>query len=216
MDGPEAGVTRRRRILLGAAAALCLALAVVAVLAARDAGAWRDAIRAGDLADLTRTTGKAPTWRADETAPFGIGRRLLGVDDDLAYRRAIARFQLAHTGIPSFDTGLEGTDLRVEAEAALARVIRAEHDRRRASAAENLLGVLAVLDANQADGSTSVDRAVLEFQAAIRLDPANEQAKSNLELLYHLSAPPSSLRGSQRKSGNTHSGASALPAGKGY
>ncbi len=206
----------RRRAILGAAAALCLALAVVAVLAARDVASWHRALRAGDVEAAAATPGARLSWRAAEVAPFGLGRRLLGVDDDLAFRRAVALFQRAHTEIPSFDTGLEGTALRVQAEAALARVVRSDRNRARASAAANLLGVLAVLDSEPADGSTTIARGVFEFEDAIHLDPANEQAKTNLELVYQLSAPASSPRGGLRRTGRTHSGASALAPGHGY
>jgi hypothetical protein len=209
-------VIRRRRVVLASIAALCLALAAMAALAAADVGAWRGALRAGDVADAAGRPGAAPAWHTGEDAPFGIARRLLGIDDDLAFRRAFALFQRAHTGLPSFDTGIEGTALRVQAEAALARVIRSDRDRRRASAAANLLGVLAVLDSTPADGSTSIDRGVFEFQDAVRLDPTNEEAKTNLELVYQLTAPPSSPRGNLRRSDRSHSGATAILPGQGY
>jgi hypothetical protein len=207
----------RRRAVLGALAALCLAGAVVAVLAARDAGAWQRALRAGDLEAAAGGSEPAPSWRAHESAPFGLGRRLLGIDDDLAFRRAVALFRRARTGIPSHDTGVEGTSLRVQAEAALAQSIRTDRNDARRSAAANLLGVLAVLDAGAPSGdSTPIDRAILEFQDAVRLDPADEQAKTNLELLYQLTAPPNTPRGSVRRSGRSHSGASAISPGHGY
>lgn len=209
-------MTRRRRVLLACGAAVCLALAVVAALGARDVGAWRGALRAGYVQAAAHAPGAAPSWNGDEIAPFGLARRLLAIDDDLAFRRALALFERAHTGIASFDNGIEGTALRVEAEAQLARVIRAERVGARASAAANLLGVLAVLDSTPADGSTSIDRGIFEFRDAIHLDPTNEEAKTNLELLYELNAPPSSPQGSLRRSGDSHTGASQTAPGHGY
>jgi len=209
-------VTRRRAFLL-AAAVVCLALAVIAVLAARDVGSWQAALRSGDVEAAAAPPGNVPAWSVDEVAPFGLARRLLGIDDDLAFRRAVALFRRAHTRIPSFDTGLEGTALRVAAETALAHEIRSDPTAARASAAANLLGVLTVLDStSQAGGSTPIERGIFEFQDAIHLDPADEQAKTNLELLYQLTSLPNTPRGSTRRAGRSHSGASATSPGHGY
>jgi hypothetical protein len=206
-------VTVRRWILLGAAA-LCLALAAIAALAARDAGAWGSSLRAGDVA---ASQPSVPSWTPGQLAPFGLTRALLGVDDDLAFRRSVALFRQAHTGIPSFEASLEGSALRVQAEASLARAIRLDHDARRAAAAENLLGVLVVIDSALPGGtSTPVERAIFQFQDAIHLDPRIEDAKKNLELVYQLTAPPDSPHGSLRQPGRSHSGASTTSPGHGY
>jgi hypothetical protein len=206
-------VTLRRGLLLGAAA-LCLALAALAALAARDAGAWESSLRAGDVAESPRG---AESWTPDQLAPFGLARRLLGVDDDLAFRRAVAAFHHARTGIPSFDESLQGTALRVEAEAELARAIRNDTNAVRASAAANLLAVLSAMDASSPAGSqTPIERSIFEFEDAIHLDPDNEQAKTNLELLYQLTSPPNTPQGSVFRQGRSHAGASASSPGHGY
>jgi hypothetical protein len=200
--------------LLGGAA-LCLAAAAIAAMAARDAGAWQDSLRAGDVE--AAEPGRTPSWTAGESAPFGLARRLLGVDDDLAFRRGVALFHRAHTGIPSADNSLVGTALRVQAEAELAHEIRIDPNRARASAAANLLGILTVIDASSPSGSqTPIERSIFEFEDAIHLDPSNEQAKANLELLYQLTAPPNTDRGSSQREGHSRSGASASTPGHGY
>jgi hypothetical protein len=209
-------MTRRRALLLAGAAA-CAGAAVFLALLARDVGRVQAALRTGDVqaADTRRTS--LPSWSAHELLPFGLARRLLAVEDDLAFRRAVSLFNGAHTLIPSYDQGLEGTSLRVQAEAALAREIRTDANRPRAATAANLLGVLALADATSADqSSTPIERSIFEFQAAIHLDPDNEPAKANLELAYQLTAPPSSLRGNSPKRGRAHSGASASSPGHGY
>jgi hypothetical protein len=209
-------VTRRRWILL-AAAAVCLVLAAFAAMAASDVGEWQNALRRGDVAAAATDRSTTPSWSVDELVPFGVARGLLGVNDDLAFRRGVALFRRAHTGIPSFEAGLEGSALRVQAEAQLARAIRSDRNARRAAAAENLLGVLVVLDSSVPGGtSTPIERAIFQFQDAIRLDPAIEDAKKNLELIYQLTAPPDTPRGSLRRAGRSHSGASATSPGHGY
>ena len=203
-----------RRWLLAAAAALCLALAAIAALAARDAGAWESSLRSGDVA---ASAPSSPSWTPDQLAPFGLTRRFLGIDDDLGFRRAVLAYHRARTWIPSFDSGLEGTARRVEAEAELARAIRNDTNRRRASAAANLLGVLSVIDATSPAGSqTPIERSIFEFEDAIHLDPGNEQAKTNLELLYQLTSPANTPRGSVFRQGRSHAGASASSPGHGY
>jgi hypothetical protein len=207
----------RRRVLSLAAAGVCVGVAVLAALLARDVGRWQGAFRSGDVEAADAGLDARPSWTADETVPFGLARRLLAVDDDLAFRRAVAMFRRAHTAIPSFNGGLDGTALRVQAEAALAHSIRTDGDRSRASVAANLLGVLAVADATSPGQSgTPIERSIFEFGDAIHLQPGNEQAKANLELVYQLKAPPNSLRGEARRRGRSHSGASATSPGHGY
>jgi hypothetical protein len=204
-------------VLLLTAAGACIALAVFAALLARDVGRRQEALRSGDVEAADARPVIAPSWAAHETVPFGLARRLLAVDDDLAFRRAVALFRRAHTQAPSFNLGLEGTSLRVQAEAALAHEVRTDGDRSRASVAANLLGVLAVVDATSAgEGATPIERSFFEFEDAIHLDPGNEQAKANLELVYQLRAPPNSLRGEPRRRGRSHSGASTTSPGHGY
>jgi hypothetical protein len=209
-------VTRRRWILVAAAAA-CLVLAAFAAMAARDVGEWQSALRRGDVESAADGRKTAPSWSVGELTPFGLARSLLGVNDDLAFRRGVSLFSRAHIGIPSFEAGLEGSALRVQAEAALARAIRSDRNRRRAADAENLLGVLVVVDSTLPGGtSTPIERAIFQFQDAIHLDPGNDEAKKNLELIYQLTAPPDTPRGSLRREGRSHSGASATSPGHGY
>ena len=63
---------------------------------------------------------------------------------------------------------------------------------------------------------TPIERAIFQFQDAIHLDPANEDAKKNLELIYQLTAPPNTPTGTLRREGRSHSGASATSPGHGY
>jgi hypothetical protein len=209
-------MTARRWILLGAGA-VCLVFAAFAAMTARDAGEWQTALRTGDVEAASTARNASPSWSVDELVPFGIARGLLGVNDDLAFRRSVALFRRAHTGVPSFDTGLQGTALRVEAEATLAHAIRDDKNAARAAAAENLLGILVVVDSTIPGGaSTPIERAIFQFQDAIHLDPANEDAKKNLELIYQLTAPPNTPTGTLRREGRSHSGASATSPGHGY
>ena len=194
-----------------------VAVAAVLALLASDVRAWEERIEAGDLAYAGGAA--APQWRVDGSVPFGAARRLLGADDDLAYRDAFRLYRARSTAVTFDNSGTRRT-LQAEAEIALARVEQADEGER-ASRAANLLGVLALngpaaVAAGQPD---PVDRALAEFRNAIRLDPGNEDATFNLELLLHEIEARGERSGasageSGRASGRRGAGAS-LP-GQGY
>lgn len=206
----------RRRAPFAAAAVACLGAAAVAALLATDVRAWESAFRAGDAASVAQPSPPRP---ADELLPFHVARSLLAADDDLALRRALALFHSGYSGIPSRDQSSAGTEARAEAEAALERAAREQSDGRRAAVAANLLGVLQLVDAASGVGQSgaTVDRAIVELQNAIHLDPGNDDAKANLELAMSLAPPDSPFRTSRLGStGRRHGGASESSPGRGY
>ena len=206
----------RARVLLLAGAAVCAAAAVLLAVRARDVGRQQTAIRAGDVA-ATGTPSASDPWAVGEALPFSPARSLLGVGDDLAYRRATLLFRRAYTRDPEFEQSPDGAAARLVAETALAHEIRTDSNRARASAASNLLGVLSFVDAAAAaTGDNSVERSVFEFQDAIRRDPGNEPAKANLELSYRQGSLPQSVRGREQLQRSAHAGASASAPGHGY
>jgi hypothetical protein len=208
-------VTRGR--ILVVAAAVCAALTVVLVLLARDVDRWETTMRAGDVAVSASGPSARKPPEVEETLPFSPARGLLGLGDDVSFRRAVALFRRAYPRDDEFERSAEGGVARIRAETALASVIRTDGDRRRASTASNLLGILTVVDAATAPtGGAAIDRSVVEFQSAIRLDPSNAQAKANLELLYQHNTSTSAVRGRERLQRSAHASASASEAGHGY
>jgi hypothetical protein len=208
----------RHRLLLALGASLCLFLAAAAAMLANDVHAWQTTLRAAD-AEAVADPAKAVPSGAGEVLPFHIARSLLGVDDDLVFRRTLLLFRRAYTGIPSQDQSTAGTELRAQAEVALGRLIRDEGDASRASAAANLLGVLAFVDSlpGASQTSTPVDRSIVEFQNAIRLDPGNDDAKANLELALGVVPPDSPFHTSRHGAqGKRRGGASLSNPGRGY
>ena len=207
----------RRRALLVLAAVLCLAAAAVSALLATDVGAWHSAFRTSD-AEAAADPAAATVPAAGELLPFHLARSLLGLGDDLAFRRALLLFRSGYTGIPSHDQSTAGTEARAEAEAALERLVRTEGDGARTSQAANLLGVLELVDAAAGSGQGgSVDQAIVELQNAVRLDPGDGDAKANLELALGLAPPDSPFRSNRRgSSGRRRGGASETSPGRGY
>jgi hypothetical protein len=199
----------RRRALLLAGAAVCAAISVLLALVAADVLRWRDVMEQNDLA----AAGAAPAaWTHDETLPFGIARSLLGVDDDIKFRVAADLYNHAGAGILD-DLDVEGANARLRAEAALARLMRDRSDAKRASRAATMLGVLQFRDALAPDSATPIDRAAGTFEEAVRLDPANDQARANLELVVREGVSRAGRRGPNDQSGGPRR-ASTTPGSK--
>lgn len=83
-----------RRIAVPVGALLCLTLSVVLALLALDVARSSDAIRTGDV--RYRASPEDDTlWRAEELVPLALARNMLGVEDDVAFRRAVRALRLA-------------------------------------------------------------------------------------------------------------------------
>ena len=208
----------RRRLLLCIGALLCLGAGTLAALLASDVRAWQTAVRASNAPALSDPSSAVPP-EPDQILPFHVARSLLGLDDDLALRRALVLARRGYTGIPSSDQSTAGSEARAQAETALARVIQAGGGRRRAAAAANLLGALAFVDSLAGAGQATkpVERSIVEFQNAIRLDPSSADAKANLELALGVVAPDSRFQRSRNALSGKRGGAASMGSpGRGY
>ena len=165
-----------------AGAAACLAFAVLLSLLALDVHRRDGSFQADDV--LFRVgSAKDTRWQPTEIVPFGAARALLGVDDDLAYRRALQLVRRAHPRTVTYEQS-QLVGLRAVAQIQLGAVVRRDDNAARRSAAANLLGVLALSLAAIDDSlrATLLTNAAADFQRAIRFDPGNDDAKYNLEL----------------------------------
>ena len=154
-----------------------------------------------------------PPGRRRPSCPGIRPAALLGIDDDLAYRRLYVRAAALAAAEPSSETASQ----RSLAEADLARVSRTTTNAVAASAAANLLGVLFFTDTDDPENSPA-ERAVGAFQDATLADPANASAKANLELILR-QLSTSQLKGRSSPGGGDkggRGGAGLAPGGKGY
>jgi hypothetical protein len=174
-------MTRLLQLLGGLAA---LVVAAVLVAAAVDVHRWGQTLRAEDV--RFEQAPAVPRWEASETLPVGAARALLGIEDDVAFRRAVRDFgRLART----FETGVgQGAASIIDASRRLASVSQSDPNERRRSLALNLMGVITLYDPSYSSptpeaGRARLDAAIRNFQAAIAADPENEEAKRNLEVI---------------------------------
>jgi hypothetical protein len=199
-----------------AIAALVLAAAVIAALLAADIRAWDHAMREGDARFAAGDRGR---WETDERLD-GVARRFLRIDDDREGRQALALFRVARRRGQELGAGLERQGARGAAERALTNAAESA-DSGSAAQASVLLGVLAFSDprAGRTDEPTPSERALAAFEQAHRLDPGNEAAKYDLELLLRLiearGERPGAAPGAGPRAGGRR-GAGAGTPGRGY
>lgn len=158
--------------LVGAAALFALAL---------DVARLRSALPADDV--RYRASPGERLWEPTELAPGGAARRLLQVEDDILFRRALRGVRLSHPEMPGYSDPSYVVH-RNEATAWLTDIVQDGDDSYRRSAAANLLGVLSFADAiaDYTNRGKLLEGATGRFRQAIALNPANDDAKINLEL----------------------------------
>jgi hypothetical protein len=200
------------------AAIAALAAGAIVLLLALDVGRWETTLARGDVRFQTAPT-QTKLWQAREILPFHVARRLLGIDDDIAYRNTLRSFWLAR---PHANKWLEpNVDLvRSEATVALANFIRRSHSPERRAQAANLLGIIA-LDLAASDDPGQRLRFLLyasrAFRGALTYDQSNEDAKYNLELtLRLLRQQPTSTGGGAAHGPGRGGGAALAKPGSGY
>lgn len=172
---------RRATMLAGAAA--CLVLAALLSLLALDIHRRERSFQADDVLFRVESL-RDDRWQPVEIVPFGAARALLGVDDDLAYRRALQLVRRASPRTVTYEQS-ELVGLRAGAQMQLGVVVRRDDNAARRSAAANLLGVLALSLAAIDDSLRPIlfSNAAADFRRAVRFDPESDDAKYNLELV---------------------------------
>jgi hypothetical protein len=212
-----------------AAALAMLVAAVLCTLLARDTWHWGRAIHDADARAALGPV-SASAWRAHPTLPGRLAERLLGVDDDIAFRATEERVY----DLTSRVTSEEDLKQRAIVETTLARIAHDESRPTRASWAADALGVLsyadppspdqganAYEDPSQADPSSQLtpdQKALAQFTTAARLDPGNDNAQRNLELMLRVPQNRPHKGDPQPGGGDRfgHKGSGARPPGNGY
>jgi hypothetical protein len=175
-----------RRSLTAVVGVLALAGAVYVGLLASDVRHWEKRLIRDDVA-FRDTPNRPGLFEHDDRGPGG--RVLLGIEDDLAFRRAL---QLLRMGFSVSPADEDRESLLRSTEVALAEIARSDPDGGRRSQAMNVLGVLSVGARGERPGDVSGNRlesAIANFRSAVLLDDDNELAKYNLELALRARDP---------------------------
>lgn len=199
-------------------AAFCLVAAAAVVLFASDALRWQHRVGVDDKR-FAAAPERSDLWSLRPFAPFVPTRLLLGLDDDLAYRRAIQAFVLGRPRLETY-TDTESITERTRAQVLLADIVDGGQAPEARAEASNLLGVLRLvstfLDPPQA--TTHLTSAAEDFRRAITLAPGHAHSKYNLELTL-LRLRDELARGGasgQSPQGGVGSGSGAKRPGSGY
>jgi hypothetical protein len=152
---------------------------------------------------------------------------VLGIRDDLAFRKAIRAVRIGRLEDPTVSDPRIAI-LRTDASVRLEAVALTDPHPERRAIASNLLGVLSIVafNAQGAGGGGAPDRtelllnAVASFRQAIVLDPVGADPKFNLEALLQRGAgilPSEAAGGKKPQAGGRGSrGAGAGEPGSGY
>jgi hypothetical protein len=177
-----------RRALLAFGALAAAAVGVLLLLFAVDVHRWQARLATGDAAYRT-APGRPRLWQPSTVLPASLSRGALGLADDLAYRDAMRLFERSDAEKLFGLVNQDELNYRAEATVAFSRLAASDSDRARRSQELTSLGVLDLLiptDAKPAARLAAQIRAAQEFTEATRADPANTDAKYDLELALRL------------------------------
>jgi hypothetical protein len=209
-------IRRHRAALVALAFA---AAAAVLLLLAVDARAWRTTVARDDIR-FRALPAHVKLWHPSTLLPGDPAGALIGTGDTVDYRRGLQLFWFSRIGADP-ESRLDLSTLRAEAQETLQHVMLTGGGVRERSAAANLLGVLVATTAapgtNQAGLELLLRQAGEYFARAIALDPANGDAKQNLELVLRLRRPGKGRLGHEARSGYGFGpGRGASVIGSGY
>ena len=173
-------------MIRAAVAAVCVVLAAALILLAIDVLRVPGAIAAGDTRYEGAPARQAKLWDSVGFLPGRPAQRLLGIGDDLAYRKVI----WAARRVPS-PAQIQGPNQPVlearrgQAIIAVAEQANQQSDAKRRAQLLNLNGVFIfqrVATYTGFDHDRLLREAIGDFRSAVRLDPDNADARANLEM----------------------------------
>ena len=191
---------RHRQAIL---AVICGGITVVLVLLALDAKTWNTTVSRDDLRFRALPT-HTHLWTPKTVLPGDPASLLIGTNTTVTYRRALQYFWYSRIG-SNPEVREDTPTLRADAQDKLQHLIKSAPNAFQRSAAANLLGVLVVTTPSISNDPTAITqtltRSAQYFQQAIIIDPANRDAKENLELVLRLKRPGKGKVGNDARSG---------------
>jgi len=210
-------VSPRARAVAGAIGVVALLLgAVVLTLLAADLLRWDRQVERADAAYVSGA-GTAERWQPGTSLPAGVSESLLGLGDDLRYRRALQRFWASGPRAPIRE--FEDVTRRSAVEREVARVADDDPDPVRRAQLLVLRGALLLEEARNSPVQREVfaRRAIDHFKQAATLDPTSPDAIYDLELALKLLRRSGAAQGEggDARSPNPDSGSGAATSGGG-
>ena len=174
----------RRRWLVLAAEILAVPLALALVLTAADVLRVPRELAADDVRFQAAPRLPRPLWDGLGFLPAEPGVRLLGARDDVAYRQTTTLFARVQPGTVNI-TGPALEALRGRAQLDVTLRSRLETDPERRAKLLNLYGILTLsrFSTDAAESQQILSRGIGAFQYATEIDPSNEDALRNLEVV---------------------------------
>lgn len=172
-----------RRRLVWAAAVLAIPLAIVLVVLAVDVLRTPGALADDDVRFEAAPKRAAGLWDGLDFVPGRPAERALDVGDDLAYRRAMAAFLRVEPGkVEIFGPELE--NLLGSVQRQLTEGSAEDANPKRRSQYLNLLAVMSLqrYGSDVTETENILRSAINTLRNAVETDPANTDAKLNLEL----------------------------------
>ena len=185
-------------------AVLAGGVAVVLLLLALDANAWKTTVSRDDLR-FRALPMHTHLWTPSTELPGDPASLLIGTGSTLGYRRALQYFWFSHVG-NNPEVRQDAPTLRADAQDKLQAMMKTGANVHQRSAAANLLGVLVVTTPSIANDPSAIPQTLTRsagyFQEAIALDPSNNDAKETLELVLRLTRPGKGKIGNDARSGS--------------
>ena len=208
-----------RRHVPALLALVCVGAGCVLVLLALDVRTWDRTVARDDLRFRALPAHRS-LWRPATRLPGDPAAALLGTADAIDYRRTLQLFWYSRMGANP-ETRQDLPTLRAAAQRRLQDMMSSGHDAAQRSLAANLLGLLTVTTPVERQDQNAVTRVVKRatgyFQHAIALDPTNDDAKQNLELVLRLTRPGNGPLSQDARSGYGFGrGRGSTPLGNGY
>jgi hypothetical protein len=177
-----------RRVLALAGALVAVGLATLLLLLVVDIRRYERAL-VDDDSVFRVDPERGDLWKPSQLLPFAPARRLLGVDDQIEYRRAVRLFALSRPRVNIFEATPEMQRYRGEAAVELWRVAQSDPWSLSRSRALNMLGILDLISVGSDEPvqrMRALVRATASFRRAITADERNADAKFNLEVALRL------------------------------
>jgi hypothetical protein len=175
-------------------AVVLLVLAALLAVFAHDVRAWQTTVRHDDLR-FQATPAAARLWRPPTLLPGDPAGLALSTNSTTEWRHTLQNFYYTQLGFDP-QTNADSSTLDADTEKMLQQMTLTAATPAERSDAANLLGVLVITTAsaaaignNEGVVAQTLQQTAGYFQQAIALDPSNDDAKQNLELLLRSTGP---------------------------